>query len=138
MPLRLADLAAKTKDARIEWEGETVTLDVRYQLITPRFLSSIEQLQAMQADTGQVGAALVELCARLALLIASWDVYDLDGITMYPLDAERMAAELPAPFLYAVLAGALGVMQPGEASAPGATSSASAPRSGATSSPMAG
>lgn len=132
MPLRLADLAAKTKDATIDFDGESVTLTVRYQLITPRFLAQLEQLQALQGDGGgHTGDVLTALCGQLCQIIERWDVFDEDGATMFPLDAARMAAELPVPFLYAVLGGAMGVMKPGEASAPEA--SANAPRSGATS-----
>jgi hypothetical protein len=116
--MKLADLARKTKRVTLAFEDETVHLEVRYQLITQKLIADIAALNSLAIDLSeQTAEKLHTLGEQVARLVASWDVLDDDG-QMFPLDPERLAAEIPMMFLAQVLGAAAGAIYQGEAPAP--------------------
>lgn len=78
--------------------------------ITERIIQKMRDLSRMN-DGDLTGFA--DLNAMIVELIASWDLTENDGVTMFPLDAERLP-ELPVQFRIKVLTAALKDMRPNE------------------------
>lgn len=124
--MKLSQLIAKTARATFTYAGEPVALEVRAQLITPDLLTHVNLIADRTADTAVRAQALAVEVSRL---VASWDLLGDDG-EPFPLEAARLAAEIPVAFLSQVLTEAVGAIDTaGEARAP--EDSASAPASGA-------
>lgn len=110
--MKLSDLTAKTKNITFDYEGESVTLDVRHQLVTPKLIADLALLDNLSVDSA---ARMHAISEHLAQLVAKWDVLDTDG-AMFPLDVDRLAAEIPVAFQARCLMAAVQAM--GEAAAP--------------------
>lgn len=135
MPMRFTDLARATKTGKLDLGGgDVIRFEFRHGLITPHFMHTLlaldeSRLKGATADEGE--AAVMNVCEQVARLIVEWDLLDEDG-SMFPLDVERLARDIPLTVQIGLLQQCLEEMGAGEASAPG--DSASKPTSGATSS----
>jgi hypothetical protein len=112
--MKLSDLTSKTKPVTLDYNGEIVTMTVRCQLITPKLIADLGVLDDLTVDSAERMHAVSE---HLARLVASWDVLEDDG-SMFPLDVDRLTAEIPVEFQMRCLLAAVQVMQVGEAPAP--------------------
>lgn len=117
--MKLSDLTSKTKSITFDYEGESVNMDVRTALITPKLIADLALLDNMTVD----GAArMLAISTHLAQLVAKWDVLD-DNDVMFPLNVDRLASEIPVAFQARCLMEAVQAM--GEATAPEPTSATS-------------
>jgi len=141
MPIKFSDLARDTKAATLDvGGGDTIAFRFRHGLITPRLMHDFLALDVSrleQATVDEQEAAMMAISAHLARLVTEWDVLDSDG-SMFPLDAARLAADIPllvqVRMLQTCLAG-MSEASAGEAAAPGASANGHA--SGAGSPPRA-
>lgn len=115
--MKLSDLIAKTKSVSLNYGGESLTLQVRTEIITPKLVADLASLD----DASVSAAARLQSAAELLVkLVASWDLYDADGVTMFPLDVARLESEVPLALQQQCLLSAVQSLQPGEAPAPAA------------------
>lgn len=133
MPLRFTDLARDTKSATLELGGgESICFRFRHGLITPRLMHDFLALDASRLEHATVDeqeASMMAISGHLARLLTEWDVLDSDG-SMFPLTADRLAADIPLLVQVRLLQTCLAEMSStGEAAAP--VASASVPASGA-------
>lgn len=114
--MKLSTLVAKTKQVEFDYDGETVHMEVRHQLITPKLVADLGVLDDAAVDFSERTHLISE---HLARLVVKWDVLDDDG-AMFPLKPELLAAEIPVVFQAHCLMEAVQAMKPGEVQAPGA------------------
>lgn len=136
MPMKFSDLARSTKTGLLDLgDGDVIRFEFRQGLVTPRFMHDLYALDPEQftpATSTEQDAAIMAVSSHVARLVAEWDLLDEDG-SMFPLEAERLARDIPFVVQFRLLQRCLAEIAQGEASAPGG--SASKPTSGATSSP---
>ena len=139
MPLRFSDLARDTKAAVLDLgHGDEIRFRFRHGLITPRLMHdflALDESHIKRATVDEQEASMMAVSAHLARLLTEWDVLDADGVSMFPLTAERLAADIPLLVQVQLLRCCLAEMAPGEARA--AEDSVSGPASAAGSSPTA-
>lgn len=97
--------------ASIEVAFHTITVKAQYYpaKITER---TIQHIQAFSRPSGDM-SGFADLNAMLIDLVASWDLTEDDGVTMFPLDVERLP-ELPVMFRVNVMTAALKDMRPND------------------------
>ena len=115
--MKLSDITAKTKTVSFDYSGETVNMDVRTQLITPKLIADLGELEEQKLTP----EALRAISEHIVRLVATWDVQEDDG-SVFPLDVERLEAEIPVGFQMHVLMAAVDAM--GEDLAPQNTNQA--------------
>lgn len=95
--------------ASIEVPFHTLIVKAEYYpaKITER---TIQQIQSLQREKGDL-SGFADLNALIVDLIASWDLTENDGATMFPIDKERLP-ELPVVFRMNVLTAAMKDMRP--------------------------
>jgi hypothetical protein len=139
MPLRFSDLARGTKAAVLDLgDGDVIRFRFRHGLITPRLMHdflALDESHIQRATADEQEATMMAISAHLARLMTEWDVLDADGTSMFPLDADRLASDIPLLVQVRLLRTCLAEMAPGEA--PAAEDSATGPASAAGSSPTA-
>lgn len=138
MPIKFSDLAKATKSATLDvGDGDTISFRFRHGLVTARLLHdllSLDEAYMQAASPAQVDESIMGICEQVARLVAEWDLLDADGVSMFPLDAQRLAADIPISLQARILRVCMAEMTTqGEASAPEGSDSLSKPRSGATS-----
>jgi hypothetical protein len=118
--IKFSDLSGKDKPAKLELsDGNVISFRFKYGLITPKLLHDLAALDRL--ETGNLASAeeaLTAVSGHLAQLVTKWDVLDADGKTMFPLEAARLAADIPLVVQYQLIQRCLQEMQPGEAIAP--------------------
>ena len=95
MPIRLSDLAAKTRTVTVDFEGtpiEVTYLPGRMTMATQQRLQKSTELPAGKANR--------ELATILAELVAGWDVTDDNGAPL-PV-TEELVRQLPLRFVTAL------------------------------------
>lgn len=135
MPIKFSDLAKATKAATFDLPdgAGTICFRFRHGLITPRMIQQVVEWSDLSgASAAETAAALMSISQNVARLVTEWDVMEDDGVTMFPLDAARLAADIPLTVQSGLMYACFAEMQMGEASAPAADSQ-NKPRSGATS-----
>lgn len=120
MPIRLSDVMKESRKVEFEFSGETVTVEVRQNAITPQFSemllrftdldSTDDRQEAFRVETALTG----DLVEALAWLLLSWDVMGDNGKPV-PITKAGLR-RLPNSFLYAVLSSVLGINRPNEQS----------------------
>jgi hypothetical protein len=137
--MKFSDLAKATKRSKVSVGDDEISFAFRHGLITPRFIQdllALDESRLKNATPAEADAALASVSEQMARIVAEWDVTEEDGVTMFPLVADRLAAEIPLSVQVAILFTCMAEMQPGEATAPGSKaeiSSMTSKRSGATS-----
>lgn len=109
--MKLSDITAKVKAVSFDYEGETVNLDVRTQLITPKLIADLSELEEKKLTPETLRA----ISEHLVRLVATWDVQEDDG-SAFPLEVSRLEAEIPVGFQMQALMAAVNAM--GESIAP--------------------
>jgi hypothetical protein len=125
--MKLSDLMAKTRSVTLTYAGESVTLEVRVDVITGKLMAEMATIEKPVSDPSEVVGRLESISRFLCRLVASWDVLG-DDEQPFPLEPERVSESIPVAFMIACLQVATSSV--GESSASGVTSGET---SGATS-----
>ncbi|GIV81729.1 MAG: hypothetical protein KatS3mg051_1083 [Anaerolineae bacterium] len=104
MGISIADLKKKTRTVRVEYLGETVTVDYRPGALTPEAQVRMGQVQ----DTAESARVMAEY---LADTLVSWDVLDEDGKAPVAITTEFLM-QCPSSFLGAIVQAILEDMAP--------------------------
>ena|SRR6266702_146595 len=109
MALTLAKIANNLATIELEFAGEVVHIDYYPARVTEKTYAALTKLSSMTAETIQPGFEMLN--SVLKLLIKSWDVFQEDEISMYPLDQDHLS-ELPILFRTSVLQAILSDIRP--------------------------
>ncbi len=88
--MKLSAYLSKTKQIQVDFEGETLTIDYKPNVVTPTFLDSLEGLNNRQSVHKQI-------CAS----VQSWDLVNDEGQVL-PINDETLQT-LPTGFTVRVL-----------------------------------
>lgn len=95
MPIRLSDLAAKSRALTVEFDGEQIA--VTY---LPGRMTMALQARMQKATELAAGDANKELAAVLTELVSGWDVLDESGAPLAV--TEKVVRQLPLRFVTAL------------------------------------
>lgn len=129
MGFKFTDLAKKTKPGTLDLgDGDVIQFTFRPALLTPNFvhnLSMFDEARMSAASAAEADEVIQDASEQVVKVIATWDVLDEDGTTPFPLDVERLRADIPVQVQVALLMQCTREMQPGEARAPETTAASS-------------
>lgn len=95
----------------IAYHGLNVHVQYYPGKITERVIAQIQSFAQLTGD--DLAQGFRDLNRLLTDLIASWDLTENDGMTMFPLTGDRLA-ELPVLFRIEVLKAAMGDIRPND------------------------
>jgi len=113
MPITLKQLTSNTAPVDFTFLDNPVHLEYRPGAFTEKTLMIMGSLEGVK-DGDKILAGLHDINQELCRLIVSWDVMEDDGVTMFPLDADRVS-ELPFLFRIECFKQMSGVAMMGEA-----------------------
>jgi hypothetical protein len=112
MPVTLAKLAANTAEVKLAVGDDTVTITYFPARINEQVYADLSLLA--DPTNRDVAANVGALNDTLVKLVKSWDVLEDDGVTMFPVSAERLS-ELPLVFRAEVINAIFADMRPNSA-----------------------
>ncbi len=109
MPVTIGQIATNTAAVTIRVGEETVTIVYYPGKVTEKAIAQMQGMATMNESNVMAGFSAFN--ETLSHLIKSWDVMENDGVTMYPLEATRLA-ELPVGFRIQVIGAIMGDLRP--------------------------
>lgn len=106
MSMKLSEVKAKVKEARVEWDGEVVDFGYHPGATTPELLEKITSAVSGEGEDVKVIAMLLEP------ILAWWDVLGDDDQRL-PTDAATINL-IPVPFLVKIVQQVQGDLRPPE------------------------
>lgn len=107
----IGEMTSGVAAIEVAWHSLTVHADYYPGKITERTIQTILVFSKSNGEALIDGIA--DLNTMIVDLVASWDLTENDGVTMFPLDADRLA-ELPVQFRTKLLVACLKDMRPND------------------------
>lgn len=120
MGVKFRDLMKETKQATVDFGGETVNFSYRPSAITPQMQLVAVRMQSMGDDKEEnvpsdIGDLMEDFVQVICNLIFEWDVLGEDGKPL-PVN-ENWVSQMPLSFLSALFGAAVENMRPNDKSA---------------------
>jgi len=113
--MKLAAITQKTTKTSMPFDDDVLNYEFKHALITPALVADIQRLIEASVSAENILA----ISTHIVSLVTTWDLIDEDG-AMFPLDAKRIAHEVPLVFQATLITDMISKMRQGEANAPGA------------------